>query len=509
MATAERPKPTFSALGRWAIGFNVCAGIVAALALAIMANYLSARHHWRFQMAMHRKVELSPQTVRVLRSLTNEVKVTVFFDTRNEEELYRLVNVWLREYSDHNPRIVVRTVDPTRHPADAELVLATYKLGALKARNFVVFDCDGRTRVFYQGELADIKLEPVPDRPREVQKEIVRFHGEELFTPAIFNLANPRQFKICFTQGHGEHDADQPPSNPHGYWKFAQALREKISAELERISLFGTNDIPADCQLLIIAGPRQAFNDLELAKVESFLRQGGRLLALLANPVLAQGGRSGLEKVLAKWNVAVGDGAITDPKPPTPNALLTVRMNNQHPVTKALVSDSEDFRVLLVLPRFVRPAPGSSAPDAPRVDVLAASSPEAREVTDIRNGVPYPDPLRDRADSFPLIVAVEQGIKGVTAERGATRIIVVGDSLCLDNEQIDQPCGNHYFGTLAVNWLLDRPQILLEGLVPQPLKSYRLVMSEQQLRTAWLVLPGGLPGIVLLLGAAVWWRRRH
>ena len=67
---------------------------------------------------------------------------------------------------------------------------------------------------------------------------------------------------------------------------------------------------------------------------------------------------------------------------------------------------------------------------------------------------------------------------------------------------------NHYFAGFAVNWLLDRPQILLEGLGPQPVKEYRLLLSTSQFnRLRWVFL-GALPGAVLVLGGLVWLRRR-
>jgi hypothetical protein len=510
MDSDARPKSTFSARNRWVIGFNVCVASMAVLALVAMVNYLSARHYLRWALTAQRQTGLSLQTLRVLRSVTNEVKVTIFFNTRENEEFHTLVTSLLREYRYVNPRIVFRTVDPVRQPADAELVLAAYKLGALKDKNFVVFDCDRRTKVIYESELADFQFEPVVGaQSHEFQKKMVSFNGEMLFTTVIFNLANPRELKVCFAQGHGEHDPERA-NNPHGYAKFAQILQEKINACWEKVYLQGTNDIPSDCQLLVVAGPRMPYSDQELAKIEDFLKRGGRLFALLNN--MALGGRSGLEAVLAKWDVAVGDKMILDPKySPTGNDLLTARLNNRHPVTKALLSESEDMRILLVLPRAVGQLPAAARnPDAPKVDVLAGTSDKGTEVSEIRDGVPYRNPYQDRQGDFPLAVAVEQGsVRGVSAERGSTRMIVVGDSLCLDNELIDTPPANHYFAALAVNWLLDRPQVLLDGLVPQPVKNYRLIMTRQQLQTAQAVLLAGLPGAVLLFGALVWWRRRH
>ena len=67
---------------------------------------------------------------------------------------------------------------------------------------------------------------------------------------------------------------------------------------------------------------------------------------------------------------------------------------------------------------------------------------------------------------------------------------------------------NRDFAGFAVNWLLDRPQ-LVEGIGARPVNEYRLVMTNSQLQSAQWVLLGGMPGAVLLLGGMVWFRRRR
>jgi hypothetical protein len=502
-------KPSFSAGRKWAIGFNVVVSILAALALGVMVNYLAARHYLRVPLNAARQTQLSPQTLRVLRSITNEFKVTIFFDATGEEELYRLTTALLGKYSYLNRRIVFRTVDATRQPAEAELVLAAYKLTGLKDKNFIIFDCEGRTKVIYANELSDYDINAVlTGRSREFRR--TSFKGEMLFTTAIFNLTLPRQFKVCLLEGHGEHDPEKT-EHPHGYAKFAAILSEESNAQWEKLSLLGTNEVPADCQLLVIAGARLPFEDSELEKIGRFLKQGGRLFVLMGNMAYTSSVRTGLEKLLTQWGVGVADNMVFDPKnSPTGNDLLTARLNNEHPIMKALDSDNTGLRVRLVLPRAVGGSTTTTAnPDAPKVDVLAATSENATESTQIRDGVPYHNSYLDREGMFPLMVAAEQGrVKGVTTERGSMRIVVVGDSLCLDNELIDNTPANHYFAARAVDWLLDRPQILLEGLVPAPLKKYRLVMTRQEMQTTRWMFLGTLPGAVLLLGALVWWRRR-
>jgi hypothetical protein len=83
---------------------------------------------------------------------------------------------------------------------------------------------------------------------------------------------------------------------------------------------------------------------------------------------------------------------------------------------------------------------------------------------------------------------------------------VVGDSIFLANHQIES-AANRDFVALAVNWLLDRPQ-LVEGIGPQAVTEYRLVMTNSQLQGAQWILLAGMPGAVLLVGGIVWLRRR-
>jgi ABC-type uncharacterized transport system involved in gliding motility auxiliary subunit len=138
----------------------------------------------------------------------------------------------------------------------------------------------------------------------------------------------------------------------------------------------------------------------------------------------------------------------------------------------------------------------SQAADAPHVDELAFTGLNATAAGDLVHKPP-----------FPLMVAVEKGaIKDVITERGSTRIVVVGDSIFLANHYIDALANRDFAGN-AVNWLLERTQ-LLEGLGARPIEEHRIVMTKAQLHQAQWVLLAILPGSVLVLGGLVWLRRR-
>lgn len=497
MSDAPHNHPSFSALRRWGIGLNVCLAVTAMLAIVVMANYLGARHFQRLRWAPHTDIELSPQTRLVLAGLTNDVHVTIFYDSN--DALFGSVSALINEYRLASPRVVVDTVDYVRNPAGAELIKTKYKLSPSTDKDLVIFEAENRSRYVYGRELSDYDLSRlVSGQSREVKR--TAFKGEALFTSAILGVSSSVQPKAYFLQGHGEHNpADDRQEN--GYGKFVEVLRQS-NVLPGLLTLVGTNEIPADCELLIIAGAKDRVSRLELDKLEKYLSQGGRLFCLFHFQT-----HTGLENVLSKWGIEVGDNVVFDPDNSHSGNDVMTSSYGSHPIVKPLV---EPFRRLeLALPRSVsKLEAGAQRADAPQVVELAFTGPKGVARGDIRNGVVYENPFRDRKGTLSLMVAVEKGgLPGVKVARGSTRIVVTGDSLFLDNEMIEAGV-NRDFASLAANWLLDRTRLIQE-IGPRPVREYKIVLTRDQMRSVRWILIGAMPGGVLLLGLLVWFRRQH
>jgi hypothetical protein len=261
--------------------------------------------------------------------------------------------------------------------------------------------------------------------------------------------------------------------------------------------------MPTNCNLLVIAGPKEPFSDLELQKIDQYLNQGGRLLALfkfVPPPQFdRQSGRvrpCGLEGILEKWGVEVGDSVIFDFENSESGKgydVLVSGFSQTHPVVNPLIS----LDLEMIQPRKVgRLRTRIQTADAPRVEEIAFTG---------KGSVTASEPRRQR--SYPVMAAVENTIPRMSAEHNSTRMLVVGDSLLLANGLIDRPAHRAFAG-YAANWLLERLQ-LLQAIGPRPIGQYRIVMTQTQTQaTRWLLL-GGMPGTVLFLGALVWLRRRR
>jgi hypothetical protein len=487
-------QPSFSPARKWSISLNVIVSTIVLLALMLMLNYLAARHYWRLPLSSQAQTELSPLTHRVLGSVTNPVKAIVFYD--KQDPLFDSVWGLLKEYRFTCPKLTVEAVDYISDPGAAELVRTKYKLASASDKDLIIFDCRGRTRIVNSGELSELDMAPLMSG---TSKEIRRTHfkGEMMFTSAILSVTTPRQLKACYVQGHGEHSLESD-HRLMGYSKFHELLRDN-NIEVQPLRLDGPNEIP-DCQLVIVAGPKNSFLPEELAKLDRYLKQGGRVWVLFNYEAAEK--PTGLEKLLENWGVEVGQNAVMDPEHTVTRYDLVVSQFGGHPISKPLVQS----HLYMILPRSVGKMK-TSGTDAPQVELLAMTGEKGRVIADIRKGELNPSP-RDFVGTVPVMAAVEKGgLRGVSADRGATRLVVVGDSVFLGNETIDK-LANRQFAHLALNWLLARNELLGE-LAPHPIKEYKLIVTKSQMANLRLGLLVGMPGSVLLVGGLVWFRRRH
>ena len=495
MATEPSSKPSFSPGRKWRIGFSVVVMTVSVFAVMVMVNYLSTQIFRRYYLSSLTRIELSSRTTSLLHSLTNHVQVTVYC-SREESFFSDLANL-LKEYTSANPGIGVRYIDYDREPGAAEEFKIKYNLGTSTNKNLIVFECEGRTKTVLGDSLVQNRLvQEHSDTPGEIalRKKPINFLGELMFTGALIGVTNPKPLKAYFLEGHGEHRADNV-NDPMGYAKFAGVLRQNC-IEIERLTLLGTNTVPDDCSLLVIAGAKDALPAIELSRIEKYLAEGGRLLVLFN--VFSVNHATGLEKILAKWGVNVTAGIVKDPdysSPPEGQDVIAFNFRVKHPLVNSLLGS----RLQMILPREIDALDASSPPDnGLKAEEIVFSGPRSI----LSNGG-----MTQRPGAKPLVVAVEKSAaKGVAAERGATRILVTGDSLFLGNERIES-AANREFANLAAYWLVDLP-VLLEGVAPKSITEYKLVVSNIELQTIELILLLAMPGGVLLFGGLVWLRRR-
>jgi ABC-type uncharacterized transport system involved in gliding motility auxiliary subunit len=490
---SEHPRniPSFSARHRWKITIDVAIRTVLVLAIVVMVNYLSTLFFHRFYLSHQRNGGLNPITLAVLHSLTNHISVTLFYD--RHDDFFPDITHLLDEYHGVNHNITYTAVDYNRDPGKAEAVRQKYQLNSPKAKNLFIFECEGRVKVGSGEQLLDYRQKGF-NADKKLEIGPVAFRGEQLFTGMILALESPQPLKAYFLHNDGEPLVSD--TSDFGYQTFASILAQNYIASTN-LQISPGDEIPMDCALLVVAGPvseGSAIPDYELEAIDKYLSEGGRMFASFSYRWIQPA--SGLEPILKRWGVNVAADVVRDLKNSSTKSGEDVIVTEfvDHPIVSPLAGS----KLQMIFPRPVESLVSSTTPPgAPSVTELAYTGPESTLTAD----------ATEPARRYPVMAAIEQKpVAGAAGARGNTRIVVTGDSLFLANLPIQYAANREFLG-YAINWLVDKPQ-LLQKIGAHPLTEYRLNLSvSQQSQARWLLL-AALPGIVLLFGGIVWYVRR-
>ncbi|GAG77558.1 unnamed protein product, partial [marine sediment metagenome] len=127
---------------------------------------------------------------------------------------------------------------------------------------------------------------------------------QQQLNEAILRLVRGKMQLICFMAGQGQAKVFSAESRTNSAYSLRRVLRQHnyIAEQLE-----ANEQIPQNCAVLVILGPRERLADEEIEKIDKYLAEGGRVL-LAINP----GNDGGLGKLLKKYGIIAPDNqAVT------------------------------------------------------------------------------------------------------------------------------------------------------------------------------------------------------
>jgi ABC-type uncharacterized transport system involved in gliding motility auxiliary subunit len=479
---------------RWkqAVAANVGVAVLLAALLMLLVNALAFRFYWRTDFSRTRLYELSEKTRSIVAGLEQPVDVLVFF--QRGDELFHDVENSLREYQYASDLIRVEYIDPDRNLARAEELGQRFDV---QGPNVVVFHQAGR---HMQLGVTDLMEYDFSGARQGLAPARLRFRGEQAFSSALHHVTQAEEPIVYFLAGHGERRIDN--FDPFvGYSSIARRMR-RDNIELETLVLGQVTGIPEDAAALIIAGPSRRLTQPELDLIDAYLERSGRVMVLLDSLT-----RSGLETVLERWGVGVGDDVVIDATRTLTGRELFVTDYGVHPITSGI----RGMTTVFYSPRSVVSlwAPGavtSDQADKPHVTVLASSSASGWAERDPEQTPVRFDAGTDMSGPVSVAVAVERGpVAGIDVQIRSARLVVFGDSSFVSNGALTG--GDEDFFMHALHWLLDLDELM--ALAPRDLDEIRLVLDRRQIRWLQKWTLGALPGFVAVLGVLVWLRRRR
>ncbi len=438
------------------LGTNTTILSLAVIVILVVLNFLGYRHHKRFDLTTEKLYTLSDQTKKIVGGLSEDVTVARFAKLPDAQ-----LTDLMTEYRNVSPHVKFLNVDPTEKPEIAK------EYGATRMGDVIV--------------AAGPRKQPLEQSPEGG-------FTEQDITSMILKVTRNSVKMVCFMTGHNEKSLTDEGAT--GYALVDQGLK-KEGYNTDSVNLVSKDGIPSGCDVVVVAGPVQAYFAQEAAFVGKYLDAGGKALIEVDPETDPK-----LDDIFQAWNVNVGKNVVVDASgvgrligtgPETP---LVVDYGDS-PITKNLQGGMTFFQ----LARTVSIADKAKA-DPQAVELLKTSE-RSFTIPKLVREVTF-----DPKTAGPLSL-------GVAASRNSgdksARLVVIGDSDFAENQWIgSQRNGDLFFN--SIDWLAQDENLI--SVRPKSATSRRITLTESQMAgLQWFEL-FFLPGIVILVGISIWWKRR-
>jgi ABC-type uncharacterized transport system involved in gliding motility auxiliary subunit len=455
------------------------ASVLIVLGILVGINYVAGRQNKRWDFTSNQQFSLSDQTRKVLGSLKEPIKVSVY--DRNES--FRGWRDRFAEYEYSSKQVKVDYVDADKDAARA-------RAAQIQQYGTVVVEYGGRT-------------------------ERITSNNEQDITNAIIKAVEGKQKKVYFVQGHGEKDTASSDER-FGYSAIGTALG-RDNFQVDSVVLAQRKDVPADASVLVVAGPTTDYLPAEIDMIKAYLAKGGKLLLMVDPPETpSTAPLTNLAGLAKDWGIEIGDGVVLDP------VGQAIGMGAEAPVAATFPPHpiTDRFRRLLTAFPLARPV-STTAGGGRMAQPVVQTSPESfskKDLSVLTSGgeIQLDEAKGDKKGPITIAAAVSEPVGGApdpeqpppapgTPPKPETRVVVFGDSDFATNSVMGVP-GNSNLFLNTVNWLAQQENLI--AIRPKDAEDRRVSMTaDQQRMTMWLTWLI-IPGLVFAMGMYTWWRRR-
>ncbi len=455
----------------WRIVTQIILPVLAVASLLVALNIWAYQHLGRLDLTSAKVYSIGPESRHVAAQVNHPITITWFYDLRNKSMVDALD--LLKQYRAANPLIEVYGVDPSLHPAVAR------QFGVQFAGSAVI----------------------------QTAERSITIHGgtETDFTNGLIRVLSQVTQSICFTQGHLEANPfslkDLDDDEDHGHDENLVArieLHERhgmamAREALETLGYAVRSVLPAqggnsydDCDLVIVAGPRQAFRADDAEALKAYLLEGGSAMLLLEPDT-----DHGLLPVLDSFGIRHQPQQVSD-----------LGQHYQSDPTTPAVSDYTRHAITRNVPVSVFPSVSSFVPgddglhEAVVVTPLVISSQKAHLADAPAN--------LDRR-TLMLLAARRLGDQPMATGGPRATLLLAGDADFATNHYYPL-LGNSALFLNSVNYMLQQHSLI--DIQPRHYQTQGVRLTNRQMQLSFFLSSVLLPLAALCVGLFLWWRRR-
>ncbi len=434
--------------------------VVLFVAFCGILGWLSTQYKFTIDLTANQSNSLSEASLRLLKSISQPVKITVFISPINEQK--EIFDKLFQRYSEQQNLIEYLSINPDLTPD----LLREFNI---QRDGEVVIEIDGRS-------------------------ENISRISESNITNSIARLLRQGDSWIVFLKGHGERDPYGDAN--HDFQSFASRLSQK-GFHIETLNLAASISIPDNTDVLVIADVPSEMLPGEIKLIDNYINQGGNLL-WLTEP----GEKIQLENLADILALEFLPGTIVDPS------------------TQLLGLDRVDFALAADYPQHAITTAITSVSLYPKARAIEFSSEQSEwqydplivthertwnETGELAGKITQGDNDGEQAGPLTIGLSLTRSLQKEDGELFTQRIVVTGDADFLSNQYLGNG-SNLTLGLNMLNWLSHDDNLI--AISPRKAIDSQLELtSTEQLFIAifFLFL---LPALLLGSGIRIWLVRR-
>jgi ABC-type uncharacterized transport system involved in gliding motility auxiliary subunit len=442
--------------------------LLLVMGLTWAVNGLAARHPLRWDLTQDKENSLSRESIALLSQLKEPVLARAFFINRLSPGQAAAARELLREFEiQSGGKFSFEFIDPEKEPILAQ-----------------------NAEVSQDGSILLVMGE---------RKHLVTSPGEQPLVDGLRRLAQPEPVKAYLLMGHGERGFQS--GDHQGFSRLRNDLELK-NFSLEPLTLLTVESVPDDAELVMVMGPVRPFDPAEIHKLNSYLDQGGSLVAFF-EPVFMTDFGDKPEPLTSylreRWGIRLAEDVVIDLTTNQATFIAYGVEYGNHPISASLENQYTVFPSARSVMLENKISAGvsqqnlvlSSQKSWAETDMQGLQDEEAEVIPD--EGVDYFGPV-------PLAVAAENF-------DSQARVVVLGDVDIVSNA-FYQEYANREFILNMLDWAARQDEQI--QLSPRKMTERVVLPPQESIRNLiFFVVVILIPLIILGFGILVTLERRR
>lgn len=266
--------------------------VVLVIGIVVVANMIAGQlpDKWKnIDVSEQHLYEITDQSQKLLKSLDKKVELHVLADKSAADER---IKTFVDKYAGLSSNVSVEWIDPVLHPT----ALKEYEA----EENTIVVTCPDTEKTTQIAFTDMITYDEMSYYYYGTYQEN-EFDAEGQLTSAVNYVVNETSSKIYTTAGHGEGTLSAT----------LEDLMDKSGFTVEELNTLMTEEMPEDCDLLLLNGPTKDLSEDEKEMISKWMQDGNDVVLVLGD---TENDTPNLDALLKEYGMQMAEGYIADTK---------------------------------------------------------------------------------------------------------------------------------------------------------------------------------------------------